>query len=284
MNETFNAEQPDNNAGFEIIECRRLRNNRFINSPVKLAQEKELTIYINGAQFAVAAVTPVMEREFVTGYLFGQGFISGAAEIESLAIDDNSARVTIKDLAKIRRKIGTTGYRIVSGGGKGAFSEENIPKITSGVKIKKDNIYTALDTVFKKADLYKNTGGVHAAGLFTPEGNLICLAEDMGRHNTLDKLIGYAVINKIDCSNTYLASTGRMASEMVIKICRAKIPVAATKTAITGLGLEIGANADLTIVGFVRNLGTKMNTDMETRITTDRSMKIYTNPARIILQ
>ena len=272
---------PENNAGLEIIECERLVNDSLVKSQVKLVIEKELTIFINGAQFAVAAVTPVMEREFVTGYLFGQGFISEAAEIKSLEIDNKSAKVIVKDADKIQRKTGTTAYRIVSGGGKAAYSDENIPKITTHIKIKKDIIYTALDTVFKKAELYKNTGGVHAAGLFTQEGKLICLAEDIGRHNTLDKLIGYAVINKIDCANTFLASTGRMASEMVTKICRANIPVVATKTAITSLGLEIGEKYGLTIIGFVRDAGTKMNTDMETRTIKDRGMKIYTNPDRI---
>jgi hypothetical protein len=97
-----------------------------------------------------------------------------------------------------------------------------------------------MNTVFEKAEIYKETGGVHAAGLFTPEAGLICLAEDIGRHNTLDKLIGYTVINDIDRSNTFIASTGRMASEMVVKICRANIPIVATKTAITATGIELG--------------------------------------------
>ena len=91
-----------------------------------------------------------------------------------------------------------------------------------------------------------------------------------------------AILNKIDCSHTFLASTGRMASEMVTKICRAKIPIVATKTAVTQSGLEIGKKCGLTIIGFVRDVGTKIHTDMEVRIIGEPGMKIYTNAERIL--
>jgi len=75
-----------------------------------------------------------------------------------------------------------------------------------------------------------------------------------------------------------------MASEMVAKICRAKIPVVATKTAVTSTGLEIGKTCGLTIIGFVRDVGTQINTDMEVRIITEPGMKIYTNAERIVVK
>ena len=118
--------------------------------------------------------------------------------------------------------------------------------------------------------------------MFTPEAIPLCIVEDIGRHNALDKVIGYALINKIDFRNTFAASTGRMVSDMVSKICRANIPVVATKTAVTKLGIEIGERCGLTIIGFVRDKGTKITTDTDVRITTERVMKIYTNPKRIL--
>ncbi|HJX03278.1 MAG TPA: formate dehydrogenase accessory sulfurtransferase FdhD, partial [Dehalococcoidia bacterium] len=77
-------------------------------------------------------------------------------------------------------------------------------------------------------------------------------------------------------------STGRMVSDMVSKICRANIPIVATKTAVTKLGVEIGGRCGLTIIGFVRDIGMKITTDTATSIRTDRIMKIYTNPDRVI--
>ena len=90
------------------------------------------------------------------------------------------------------------------------------------------------------------------------------------------------MINRVDCSNAFLVSTGRMASEMVTKICRANIPVVATKTAVTDAGLKIGGKCGLTIIGFVRDTGNKINTDMEVRTVKETGMKIYTNAERII--
>ena len=143
-------------------------------------------------------------------------------------------------------------------------------------------IFQAMNTLFEKATLYRETEGVHAAGLFTPEAKSLCIVEDIGRHNTMDKVIGYGLLHGINFSNVFLVSTGRMASEMVIKICRAGIPVATTKTAVTDKGLYIGNKYGLTIIGFVRDIGTKTHTDMEVRISKQPEMKIYTYAERVV--
>jgi FdhD protein len=278
----FHSHQRKVNQGIELLDCQRLINNSFVKSRIKVVKEKELGIFINKTLLATASITPTMEREFVAGYLFGQGFITSAKEIESIAIEDNAAIVTVRDAEKIFPITGTSVYHIVSGGGRAIFSEKIISRISGGLTLDKDSIYTGMNTVLEKAAIYTETGGVHAGGLFTREGGLICFAEDIGRHNTLDKLIGYTVINNINRNNTFLATTGRMASEMVLKICRANIPIVATKTAITELGREIGERYGLTIIGLVKDAGTKINTDMETRVVNERSMTIYTNPHRIL--
>ena len=90
------------------------------------------------------------------------------------------------------------------------------------------------------------------------------------------------MINKIDFRNTFATSTGRLVSDMVSKICRANIPVVATKTAVTKLGVEIGERCGLTIIGFVRDIGMKITTDTGVKIATEKGMKIYTNPNRIL--
>jgi FdhD protein len=89
-------------------------------------------------------------------------------------------------------------------------------------------------------------------------------------------------MDKIDPGAVMLASTGRMASEMAAKLCRAGIPVAVTKTAVTGAGLDIARDCGLTIIGFVRDAGNRINTDMEVRVIAEPGMKIYTHPERIL--
>jgi len=264
-------------------ECRKLTNGHFTESETRVVIEKEMPIFVNGEHLVTASITPAMEREFITGYLFVQGFIDGTEELKSIDLAGNAAKVTVKDARKISQRIARTDYRIVSGGGKAVFfNGMSLPRIHSRMKTDRKEIFKAMNTIFEKAEIYQETEGVHAAGLFTPEAVPICIVEDIGRHNTLDKVIGYALINKIDCDNTFLVSTGRMASEMVTKICRAGIPIVATKTAVTRTGLDIGQRCGLTIIGFVRDIGTQINTDMEVRIVKEPGMKIYTNAERII--
>jgi FdhD protein len=247
---------------------------------VSVIIEKELPVYVNGSRLATASLAPGMEKEFVTGYLYGQGFINSIDDIAALEIENGAAQVTLE---KNTPPPGKADYRIVSGGGRSAYFKDTAPTglIKSALVMSKQTIFTAMNTLFAGAELYRETEGAHAAGLFNAAGDLICRVEDIGRHNTLDKLIGYILLNKIDTSMTFLVSTGRMASEMVTKICRSGIPIAATKTAVTDKGLEIARQSGLTLIGFVRDTGNKINTDMDVRVIKEAGMKIYSGAARV---
>jgi FdhD protein len=236
-----------------------------VNAEVSKAKERVVTelglsIIINGKHLATAMITPMMEKEFIIGHLFGQGIIENTAEIESITVKDNIAELTLP------RKKGRANW---------------LPEIHSDLKVSREDIFNGLKTILK-SKIYAETGGIHSAGLFQRGAEPICIAEDIGRHNALDKVIGYGLINKIDFSHTFATSTGRMASDMVTKLCRANIPIVATKTAVTKLGVEIGQRCGLTIIGFVRDIGIKAAADTERRIAPERGMKIYTNPQRIL--
>lgn len=262
------------------VECRQLAGGRFARAGVSVVVEQELRIVVSGRPLVTASITPGLEKEFVAGYLFGQGFIDKLDEILSLEIDGGVAGVGLRDTARL--PAGATSYRIVSGGGRSAFSTgASLRRNESTLKVDKNDIFRAMNTLFEKADLYRETEGTHAAGLFTAAGP-ICIAEDIGRHNSLDKVIGHALLNQVDCSRAFLVSTGRMSSEMVAKVCRAGIPIVATKTAVTDGGLAIGREYGLTIIGFVRDAGTRIHTDMEVRTIAEPVMKVYTGAARVI--
>jgi len=236
-----------------------------VNAEVTKAKERvvtefSLSIIIDGKHFATAMITPMMEKEFIIGHLFGQGIIENIADMESITVKDNIAEVTLpRKAAKAKRS----------------------PEIHSDFKVSREDIFNGVNAILK-SKIYAETEAAHSAGLFKRGAEPICIAEDIGRHNALDKVIGYALINKIDFKNTFATSTGRMVSDMVSKSCRANIPIVATKTAVTKLGVEIGERCGLTIIGFVRDMGTKVTTDTGVRIATKRGMKIYTNPQRIL--
>jgi len=235
-------------------------NAEFSQSKERVVTEVGLSIIINGRHFATAMITPMMKKEFIIGHLFGQGIIENAVDIESITLKDDIAEVTLprkEDKAK------------------------SSPEIHSDFKVSREDIFNGVNAILK-SKIYAETEAIHSAGLFQRGAEPVCIAEDIGRHNALDKVIGYALINKIDFSHTFAASTGRMVSDMASKVCRANIPVVATKTAVTKLGVEIGERCGLTIIGFVRDIGMKITKDKDESIATKREMKIYTNPQRIV--
>jgi FdhD protein len=270
-----------NAASSVVIEGRKLAGGRFEPAAVPVVVEKELRISVNGRPLVTASIMPGLEREFVTGYLFGQGFIEGLADIASLDIKGNDAAVRLTDTAG--PPTSGTSYRVVSGGGRAAFSTGvRLRPNDSPLKVRQEDIFRAMNALFEKAAVYRETEGTHAAGLFTAGAETVCTVEDIGRHNTLDKVIGRALLSGVDGAGTFLVCTGRLSSEMVAKVCRAGIPIAATKTAVTDRGLDTGREHGLTIISFVRDAGTRVHTDMEVRTITEPVMKVYTGAARVI--
>jgi len=243
----------------EWVEYTRM-NAEVTRAKERVVTELGLSIIINGRHFATAMITPMMEKEFVIGHLFGKGIIEDIVDIESITVKENIAEVTLS------RK---------------EDKANRPPEIHSDFKVSREDIASGVNAILK-SKIYAETEAIHSAGLFKRGAEPICIAEDIGRHNALDKVIGYGLINKIDFRNTFATSTGRIVSDMVSKVCRANIPVVATKTAVTKLGVEIGERCGLTIIGFVRDIGMKITKDTDVSIATERGMKIYTNPQRIL--
>ncbi len=268
----------------KTFSIKRLANGLFEDSEARLAVERELPIYVNGECIAVASVTPSMEKEFVAGYLFGQGFIRSKEDIASLEITDGGAAVDLSGINIFRSGRKKMSYRIVSGGGSTVYADPPLPcrRISSHFRIAERDIFNAMNMLFDKAVLYRETGGVHTAALFDEGNKPVCVSADIGRHNTVDKIVGYTLLHNIECAGTFIVSTGRMTSEMVLKIGRAGIPLAATKTAVTDVGIRIAGEYGLTLIGFVRDAGSKMYTDMTLKVFNKAEMRIYTGAERVL--
>ncbi len=259
--------------------CRQLQDGHFSAANPAVIVESELRIILNGKHLATASLLPGLEEEFVTGYLFGQGFIKTPGEISSVVAGGGIAEVTLTDTTVPFPA--DTSYRIVSGGGRSAFAGDRLPQTASNLTLKKDTVFKAMNRLFEMGAVYQETEGAHAAGIFNAEAEPVCIIEDIGRHNCLDKAIGYALLHTIPLRDHFLVSTGRMASEMVAKLCRAGFPVVATKTAVTDRGRETALACGMTLIGFVRDTGMKIHTDMSVRVIEEPVMKIYTGAERI---
>jgi FdhD protein len=218
-----------------------------------IVEEVPLSIFVNGRHFVTAMTSPHMIKEFILGYLFSERIINGLSDIESLEIEGYVARLIIANPIKAlvpRRPI-------VSGcGGITAFLDESkLPQISSDLRIDKNAIYSAMKAI-SGSELHAATGGVHSVGLFD-ENKAICICEDIGRHNALDKAIGLGLVREIDFKKIFALSTGRISSEMALKCSVAGIPIIASRGATTSLAVEIAERTGLTIIGFVR--GGSMN-------------------------
>ena len=241
--------------------CLKFETNNFVKSIHEVVEELPLSIFINGRHFVTAMISPQMVREFVIGYLFSEKVIEDIKEIESLQIEENIAKVIINNPLKVLsvKKLIVSGC----GGGSSLLDELKLPKISSNLKIDAGDIFGSLKSLLN-SDLHRITGGVHIVGLFHKKA-VICISEDLGRHNALDKVIGCGLINNIDFKETFVVCTGRISSDMALKCSVANIPIITSRGATTSLAIEIAEKMGLTTVGFVRG----------------RRMNIYTNGERI---
>jgi len=219
-------------------------NGEFSAASERIVKETALIINVNGKHFATAMILATLEEEFIVGNLFTQGIIQSAADITSLTIKNNTAEVT---LAEVKR------------------GQEKPLNIASDFKISREDVFQCVRAILK-SEVFTETEAVHSAGLFFNGKDTICIAEDLGRHNALDKVIGRGLLQGIDFSRTLAASTGRQPSEMIYKCRQAGIPIIATKGVTTTLAIEIAEKAGITIAGMVRG----------------DTMIVYSHPERIV--
>lgn len=196
----------------------------------RIVRETALTIKVGGRHYATAMILATLEKEFVIGNLYVQGIIQNPDDMKSLTIKNDIAEVTL------------AGGKKQQNAGRGVHSD---------LKVSAEDIFKCVKAILK-SEVFTETEAVHSAGLFLEGKKTICIAEDLGRHNALDKVIGGGLIRNIDFGRTLAASTGRQPSEMILKCRNAGIPIIATKGVPTTLAIEIAREAGITIAGLVR--------------------------------
>ncbi|MDP2217740.1 MAG: formate dehydrogenase accessory sulfurtransferase FdhD [Methanolobus sp.] len=238
---------------FKEIPCIKGEGESFSQEMHPVIEEMPLAVNVNGRHALTAMTSPVMLREFVTGFLYTERIIKGIEEIESIRIEGNTADVLTRNPFKILMSHKT----VLSGcGGSMSFLDiGKLPQINSKLSISAQDIGDAVREALD-SKLHVKTGGIHVVALYGPGGK-IQVIEDIGRHNALDRAIGYALEQGIDLSGTYVICSGRISSEMVRKCLVANIPIIVSRGATTTLAVDIAKARGLTVVGFVR--GKKMN-------------------------
>jgi FdhD protein len=235
-----------------------------------VAEEKPLNIFINKAYYVTIFCSPSNLKELALGHLLSEGILKSVEEIEEVNLKNEACYVKIKSDINIKKRLKLSKHfsRIITSacGSPWAYSGK-LPKIKSNLKVKAETILNSVKNLNFIAETFRKTGGVHAAAIYKSNGELVAFAEDVGRHNAVDKVIGIAALNKTDLSLCFLALSGRLTGDMVLKAGRVGLPIIASLAAALDSGIAIANDVGLTLIGFVR--GKRMN--------------IYACPERILL-
>ena len=243
---------------FRTVPCIKSDNGSLVPSSHDVVIEVPLSVFVNGRHALTAMISPVMLEEFVTGFLYTERIIRKPEDIDSLRIEEKNADTpSASVLTKNPFSIMLSSKTVLSGcGGDTSYIDpDRLPKVQSDLTAELSTITKIMKETLI-SDLHTRTGGIHIVGLFGPDGK-ICIVEDIGRHNALDKVIGYGLKHNVDFSKTTVTCSGRLSSEMVRKCLIANIPIIASRGATTTLAISMGEQSELTIIGFVR--GQKMN-------------------------
>jgi FdhD protein len=251
--------------------------------PDTLTVEEPLEIRVGGKALTITMRTPGSDFDLAAGFLVSEGICRSAKDIHSIrycagATDDGSNTYNVLDVVladgvappdvSLERNFYTTS----SCGLCGKASLDAIRTIATW-PVDADDLRITPSTVAELPDVlrtaqrvFDRTGGLHAAGLFSPDGELLCLREDVGRHNAVDKVVGWAAReDRLPLAGTVLMVSGRASFELVQKAVMAGIPMLAAVSAPSSLAVDLADEMGLTLVGFLR--GTSMN--------------VYTRPDRL---
>lgn len=229
-----------------------------------VAEEIPLQISLNGVYTFVIWCSPMQFKELAVGYLLAEEILSSVDEIESLSSDEKKHRcqLTLKPTVDLdeRMKNSRRSTRIIpliKASTSPYQHDEKIPIVKSKLAIKAQIILDALSQMNSRAKGFKETGGLHDSGIFKADGTMVAFSEDVGRHNTVDKVIGQASLARVDFSQSFMIITGRVPGDMIYKAAKVGLPIVASVAAVLNSGVSSAEKANITLIGFVR--GTKMN-------------------------
>jgi FdhD protein len=229
-----------------------------------VAEEKPLHLFVNKTYWATILCSPTNLKEMAVGHLLSEGVLKSTGEIDEIDLKkaENSCYVKLKAEVKVedRIRLSRLHTRIVTsacGSGLPYQYERKPTKIKSKLTVKAEVLFNAVNQLNIKAKLFRQTGGVHAAAICQADGSFVALAEDVGRHNAVDKVIGMASLNQTDFGNCFLALSGRLSGDVVFKAAKVGLPIIGSLAAALSSGIEMAEQAHLTLAGFVR--GKRMN-------------------------
>jgi FdhD protein len=231
----------------------------------EVIEEGFVSIFVNGEELATVMCSPREQDRLAIGFLCNEGIIHSLADVRAVHLCPSGACVDVwltrSDFVRPNRLILTSGC-----GGGVTFDDlsQTVEPLESALMIAPRRLAELLIEMQLQATLYARARGVHTSALSDSE-KIIVLAEDVGRHNTIDKLLGACLLEQIDPHDKILLCTGRISSEMINKAAHMGCPIVASRTSPTSMAVQLARQWNITLAGYVRR----------------DQMKVYAHPERL---
>ena len=227
-------------------------------------REKPVDIFFNSRKTATIACTGIYLEELAVGFLRSLGAIGEPGDIEKITVNPEGSRVDVLATNETRSKPTSSALFVLSSGAKTKKSGKSKNPITTDIVISPKKVIEFMEELLTSSPLHRETHGTHCSALADIE-KIVVLRDDIGRHNTIDMLGGYALLGDIDCSDKVIVKTGRVSSEIAEKIWTLGIPIMISHSVPTSEAVGISRNAGITLIGHVRG----------------GSFKVYCNERRV---
>ena len=230
----------------------QLRGGRVDEVKAEVVREQPLTIHVDGTRFLTLLCSPFQLEALVIGYLWIEKIIASLDDIAALSVSEVDGRADVT----LTRPVELPSERILTSGCGGGITFRIDPRlfsrIDSPLRVHPAAIGDRLKDLYRAATHYQASRGIHGAALADGE-RLLVVAEDVGRHNAVDKVKGEALLRGIPTEDRILLSTGRVSSEMLLKACRMGVPLVASRTSPTEMAVALAEQLGITVVGYLRH-------------------------------
>ncbi|NLI83198.1 MAG: formate dehydrogenase accessory sulfurtransferase FdhD [Deltaproteobacteria bacterium] len=220
-------------------------------------REKPLTLYVNGKELVTLLCAGHHLDELAAGFLHAEGFLRGLNDMEGLDVDVEQGRVDVRvsaDLSLIGRM--WEKRTVTSGCGKGSLFYYSLDAllskpVESDLSVSPAQVLDRVDELNRLSETYRRTHGVHNTVLATPE-KVLLFRDDIGRHNAVDMIVGHCFLHAIPLSDKFLITTGRLTSELLIKLAKVGMPLVVSRNTATTLAITLAESLGITLVGYAR--------------------------------
>jgi len=237
----------------------QLKGGRFQEVKAEVVREQPVTVYVNGERFLTLLCSPFDLEPLVLGYLWMEKVIAGLDEVAALEVSEVDGRAEVT----LTRPVTLPTERILTSGCGGGITfridPRLFPRVRSTLKVKPEALAARLHDLLRDARHYHASRGIHGAALADAD-RVLLIAEDVGRHNAVDKLKGLALLRGLPTDDRILLSTGRVSSEMLLKAARMGVPLIASRTSPTEMAVALAEQLGITVAGYVRGDGLNLYT------------------------